>query len=137
MGKIVTVQQLEDIIESLPHDDKAVQGDDIVNTLRQKLGDGWSLTKTPPVKFTRDDINAVANSRFYRKSGLKLLMIATIVALGVYILMGVFPNVPIGIWYSAWGLGIVYFMFVYARKQRQARKELWKGIKGDGINGGE
>jgi hypothetical protein len=132
MGKNVTPQQLEEVIEGMVKDASPVSGDSVLANLHKYFGDNWTLTKTPPVKFTKDDINAVANGRFYRKTGIKMLLVFAIVVLGIYILMTVFTSIAPVMWFSIYGLVGIFFMYLYSRKQREVRKELWKGIKGEG-----
>jgi hypothetical protein len=136
MAKNVTPQQLEEVIEGMVKDASPVSGDAVLSNLHKHFGDNWTLTKTPPIKFTKDDINAVANGRFYRKTGIKLLMLFAIAVLGIYIMSSALNTVSPIIWASVYAIVAIYFMYVYAKKQREVRKELWKGIKGEGSQEG-
>lgn len=83
------------------------------------------------VKFDKHDINAVANGRFFRKSGQKLLMLMAIIILGLAMVVNYTP-VPTYLYYGAIAVVGIVFFYMYAKKQAIARKELWDQINGNG-----
>ncbi len=106
---------------------------EVLSEMNKQLGTDWMLRKEQPVKFTKDDINAVANSRFYRKSGVKILLLWAIVVLIVLQAVVWFPMISIQTYYAMCGAVTVGFLVLYSKKQREVRRELWKGIEGDGV----
>jgi len=102
--------------------------DDLFKEIEARLGGKWALKKEKPIKFSKDDINAVANSRFYRKTGIKLLMLVVIALLAFSILTNNFRILPINVYYGLCAGLAVGFVYLYSRKQSKARKELWKEI---------
>lgn len=135
--KTVTQQNIEALVETIIKDrdnGNGVARDVVVSEIDKRLGTDWVIKKVQPVKFTKDDINAVANSRFYRKTGVKYLMLLAIVVLGLATLTRTFQWLPQVAYYALNALVAVVFVYFYSTKQRVVRKELWHGIEGDGIN---
>ena len=115
-----------------------VPQDSLQSELNRKIGtNDWSVKKENPIKFTKADINAVASGRFYRKSGLKILMLWAVVVLFLLQVMTWMPNLTIGVYYGACIAVTVGFVAVYGKKQSIARRELWRGIEGDGVESEE
>jgi Ca2+/Na+ antiporter len=80
-------------------------------------------------KFEKDDINAVANSRFFRKSGQRYLMLLAIVIMGLAIVTNTLQLIPYPVYYGAIVVSAIVFVYFYAKRQREVRKELWKSIE--------
>jgi hypothetical protein len=140
--KTITAQQLEGVIENIIHDKEeqaklrketftGITENEVIDGIVKRLGVDWVLVKEPPLKLSKDDLNAVANSRFYRKTGGKLLMGLAIIVLGLAILTLTVPLIPPKIYYVVITLVAVGFVYMYSKKQREARKELWTGIEGE------
>ncbi len=81
------------------------------------------------------DIDAVANSRFFKKSGQRYLMLLAIVIMGLAILtigiplLSIPPLITPPIYYILVAIAAVIFVYVYGKRQRQAKKELREVIK--------
>lgn len=147
--KGVSSPQLEAVIENIMADKEkqakvlgqpfiGVTSVEVLSELNKRMGSDWILRKEQPMKFTKEDINAVANSRFYRKTGLKLLMLLAIVILGLSSMSTWAPNlIPPYAYYGLYAGAAMLVFWQYAKKQRQVRKELWKSIEGDGIESGQ
>jgi hypothetical protein len=139
--KVVTPRQLDGTIgeiltEALKKAEirqevfNGMYGDDFLSALRSKLGEGWLLKKDAPVQFTKEDINAVAASRFFRSVGMTILMGWVIVIGSLAFLTTILPIIPPLVYYIL-NLGVTIIIFyVYVNKQRKLRKELWQGIDG-------
>jgi len=141
--KTITPQQLEGILEVIISDKEkmakslkehfvGVAQDDVLAEIRKRLGNEWVLKKEQPIKFTKEDINAVANSRFYRKTGIKLLMLLAISILGLAMLTTTLRLLSPYLYYGLTAVVALVFFYVYGKKQRKSRNELWQGIEGDG-----
>lgn len=136
--KVVTAQELEsDINDILEGESEGITPDCLIERLSIRYGDAWLAKKQESFKFTNEDINAVANSRYYKKSGLKLLMGWGIIILALFQLMQWFPVIPYQYYYAAMCISIVVFMYMYAKGQRKNRKELWSLIGSGSSNGGD
>jgi len=142
--KYITPQQYERVCDSILEDAKkrakelkqefhGISSTELIDAVNHKIGEEWVMRKEESVKFTPDDINAVANSRFYKKTGLKILMLWVIIVLVISQLAAWFPTAPVAIYYAAYSIVTVISVYLYAKKQRDARRELWKGIEGDSI----
>lgn len=105
-----------------------VSQDDLMDEVAVKVGGKFVVKREQPVKFSKSDINAVANNRFYRKTGLKLLMGAVIILLGLSMLTNNFQVINPYVYYGLCGITAIVFVYVYSSKQAKARKELWHEI---------
>lgn len=139
--KNITVQQLESVFEIILHDREelaklkkesftGVSQSEVLSEMKNRLGDNWILKKEPPVKFSKDDIAAVANSRFYRKTGMKLLMAWAIIILAFAIFTLTFRLLPLQVYYGLSGVVTVIFLYLYSKKQSRVRKELKQAVYG-------
>jgi len=143
MTKVITEQQLNTVIEAIVKEQESrakslgqtfngVTESDIFTELGKRIGTGWVVRKESPIKFSKEDINYVANGRFYKKTGQKILMLAGILALALVNMMRWLPMLPDAVYYGLFLVSAVALIYAYGKKQRQARKELWDGIEGDG-----
>ena len=140
--KVISTEQLSSLMESIILDKeqqakvipgqkfRGISSGDLFQQIREKLGTDWAVRKVN-IKLTKEDLNSVANSRFYRKTGLKLLMIVAIVMLGLATLTATFHFIPPVVYYVLCGLAAIAFVFVFSKKQSEARRELWKGFLGE------
>ncbi len=140
--KMITVQQLEVAIDEIVHDRKelaelkkepfdGVGQRELLVELDKRLGSGWTLKMDEPIKLTKPDLRAVSDSRFNRKTGIKILLLWGIVVAGLFILT---YNLNWLHQYVMYGLGIATtfgFMLLYSRKQRKAREEFGRNIGRD------
>ena len=139
--KTVTVSQFEATISHVIHDREelaklkqtpfnGVSADEVYTDLEKRLGKDWTLKKDNPVKLNEDDISALANSSFYKKTGQKLMMAwALIIAILAVFTMTV-KVLPLSLYY---GLAIVVtgvFLVIFSRKQRVVRNELRQAVYG-------
>lgn len=87
------------------------------------------------VTFEREDINAVANSRYFRKTGQRYLTILAIVILGLAMVFNYSKgNFPFPAYIAACGVSAIIFLYKYAKGQRAVRKALWKMINEKGVD---
>ncbi len=139
--KSITAQHLEGVIEQIMHDREelakikqeqftGVTQDEVLTELKKRLGVNWILKKEVNVKFTKDDIAAVANSRFYRKSGMKMLMAWAIIILAFAMFTMTLQFIPLYAYYGLSILVTIGFIFFYSKKQKQARIELRQAVYG-------
>ena len=85
------------------------------------------------VRLDKDDINAVANSRFYRRVGARYLLGLAAVVVAITLLKNWWFGMPFPVAYGLYGIsGLVFFM-LYSRNQGKKRAELWKEIKQKGV----
>ncbi|MBU2118741.1 MAG: hypothetical protein KJ954_14230, partial [Alphaproteobacteria bacterium] len=104
--------------------------DAVFTALDGRLGEDWVLKKDPPVQFTKEDINAVAASRFFRGFGMTLLL-GWVVLIGILaMLTSTFPIIPVLVYYVLNMFITIGVFLVYIKKQSKIRKELWQGIDG-------
>lgn len=141
MKKRITTQQFSDIIDHIMDDSHDVakqhgtelvgitQGD-MIEGIHKRLGDDWVLTRDPPVRFTKEDISAVANSRFYRKTGVKLMMAWAIVILAFAMVSLTFRLIPLSVYYGLSIAATIGFIFSYSKKQAKIREELKQAVYG-------
>ena len=143
MKKFVSLQQFDSHVDNITADKmeqakllgqpfNGVSSDELFEEIKERVGGDWVLKKEEPFKFTKDDINAVANSRFYRKVGLKILMLWAIVILVLIQAVYWLPSVPIYVYYALCLLATVGFLAWYTKKQRESRQSFWKEIEGNG-----
>lgn len=143
--KTITVQTLCSTIESILKEQEKLsqmQGQkfigisefNLITELDNKLGREWALKSDSPIKFTKQDIAAVANSRFIRGTGSRILMQLAIAILGLALLYQ-FRVLPYLIYISLCGVVAFGFFWYFTKKQAEAKKSFWKGI--DGVDDGK
>ena len=110
-----------------------VSSEELLSELNMHLGEEWAIKKDSPMRLTKEDMNAVANSRFYRKSGIKILLIFALLFMIVLTLMSWFPSIHPYIYYGVLLAELLTFIWYYGKKQKRSRDELWGQIEGDGI----
>ncbi len=135
----ITAQNFADIIENIVADGEklaelqrqpfvGVNNNEVLAELSQRLGNSWIITKTPPVNFSKDDIDAVANHRFYKRSGQKLLMLWALIILALLQLVVWLPIINNYTYYGISFIVTLWFVAYYSRKQNKVRNELRKEI---------
>ena len=83
------------------------------------------------VRFDKSDIAAVANSRFFRKSGLKMLVIFAAIMLAIVSITNYISAVPVFVGYGALAVCSLVFVYLYGKKQTEIRVKLWERIESD------
>ena len=104
---------------------------ELTHEINKHMVGEWKIKSEQPVKFTKADINSVASGRFYRTTGVKMLMGLLIIILAVAVAMGYIPNMTAlhyNIYYTFCGAIGLGFIYIYSRKQARVRKELWRQI---------
>lgn len=143
MTKTITPQQLEGIAESIiiekerlaerkREDFNGISKKDFLSELTQRIGDDDSFVKYH-LKLNTQDINAVANRRFFDEIGQKLLMGTAVIILFLILLMRLLPGMPLAVYYfliAAVAVVLVGFIFIYRRKQVKFKKEFAKTVPG-------
>lgn len=148
--RVVTEEYLKSLVESIVRGRKkqselkhqefvGLTGEELVREINAQLGENWVVKEEDKVKFSKEDINAVANGRFYRRTGVKMVMALIIILLSLATAMKYIPNVTIvgyNIFYTLLGGIALAFIYIYSRKQSKVRKELWKQIGRDDVKEG-
>ncbi len=127
--KIASVDQFNSLVEDIIEDrgkQAKVSGQpflgvtkgEMLSEIDKRVENGLVFVKEHP-KFTKEDVDAVAKSRFYRKTGIRMLMLLIIAILAVMIL-ATFRVIAPYVYYGLCGLSAVVFLYIYARKQREA-----------------
>jgi len=116
---------VEDIIEDKEKQAKisrqpfiGVTKGEILSEIDKRIDNSLLFVKENP-KFTKEDVDAVAKSRFYRKNGIRMLMLLIITILAVMIL-ATFRIIPPYAYYGLCGLAAVIFLYVFTKGQREA-----------------
>lgn len=142
--KTITAEQFAGVIEGIVHDREELaklrkepfvgvnQGDVLVE-IKNRLGDKWILKKNPTFKLKKEDIPAMANARFYRKTGMKMLMMWAMVILAFAILTLTLRLIPLQVYYGCGILITAGFVCMYSRKQKRVREELKQELRDAGI----
>lgn len=139
--KEITPQQIENVIEHIIHDKEesnkvkkmpfvGVSQDELFNELGNRLGKGWVAKKELPVKFTKADISAVANNRFYRKTGIKMLMAWALIIMAFALATLTYHVIPLFLYYGISIVVTVIIILLYSRKQKVVREELKRAVYG-------
>lgn len=110
---------------------RGVPFDVLLKEINDRMGGNEWMVKNKPPSLTKEDFTAVSNTRFFKKTGVKLLMLLGMVFLGGAIIVQNFPIVHPYIYYTVVAIASVVFVYLYGKKQAMARRELWKGIEGD------
>lgn len=139
--KTITISQFESALSHILHDKEeqakvtrtmfiGVTAKDALAELERRMGNDWVLKKDSPVKLNKDDIAALANSRFYKKTGQKL-MLAWALVIAILSMMTMTVRVlPLSLYY---GIAIVItgiFLVIFTKKQRVVRKDLQQAVYG-------
>ena len=141
MMKTVTASQLEIAIGHILHDEEEISKlkrmpfigvtcDKVLAELERRLGNDWVLKRDNPVKLDKDDIAALANSRFYKKVGQKLMMAWALIVVVLAMLTFTVHVIPLPLYY---GLAIAVtgtFLVIFSRKQKIVREELRQQVYG-------
>lgn len=131
---ISIVKQKEKLAEQQHVSFTGLTNDELWKEINNCLGNQWTVEKDRQVKFTKADINAVASARFYRKSGIQLLMGMSIIVLALAVIFKNIPNMTMvgyNIFYTLIGAIVLCFLYIYSRKASKVRKELWRQIGRD------
>lgn len=139
--KTITPRQLDSLVSLIVSDEEktaklkheAFNGlthDALFVAIDERIGGEWVIKKDLPVQFTKEDINAVAASRFFRGFGMTLLL-GWVVLIGILaMLTSTYPIIPVLVYYGLNMVITIAVFLVYIRKQSKIRKELWQGIDG-------
>lgn len=140
--KYITVQHYNSIVESILKEKEkeaerrklpfvGLSADELRREVDNHLGGTWTIKREDAVKFSKADINAVAGARFYRKTGLQLLMVMVIIILALSAGVRYIPNMIVlyyNLFYTLCGIIALVFIYIYSHKQAKVRKELWRQI---------
>lgn len=80
------------------------------------------------IKFDKNDIAAVANARFFRRSGIKLLLIWAFATLVITMLHNYSGIIPVYITYILLAGSAIIFVYIYSKKQTEVRVKLWENM---------
>ncbi len=139
--RVVTEQYLNSLVDSIVKEKEkqaeilhqtfsGLSNDELWQEIKNHLGNQWTVKREHPMKFTRADINAVASARFFRKTGMQMLMILAIIVLALSVVVKYITMTALlyNIFYVLFGLISLGFIYIYSRKQSKARKELWRQL---------
>lgn len=146
--KTITESELENTIAHIIYDSKeraklrkepfvGLIWNEVLVELQRKLGDDWALIEDRPVQLTKDDFSAVANSRFFRKTGGRLLIWLAAMILGLAVLTLTIPLIPPNVYYVVISIITISFFWYYSKKQREARRNLGAEFRKIGIDIGQ
>lgn len=139
--KAITASQLETTIGHILHDKESqakvtqsmfigVTAKEVSAEIEKRLGTDWILKKDSPVKLNKDDIAALANSRFFKKTGQKLMMGWALVVVILAMFTMTIKVIPLPVYYGSAILITGAFLVVFSQKQRAVRKELQQAVYG-------
>lgn len=134
--KTITKRQYSDIVDDIIQDGKkrsaktgkpfgGVVGDDLYRVVKQAVGDDFTVKEDESFKLSKADINAVANSRYYRSKGGFTLIVATFI---LVILLSIYQRatlMPPLIFFSLLAFVALGFIWIYSRGQSKIRKDVW------------
>ncbi len=140
--KVITEQQLTSLIDDIIHEReksakansipfRAVPFTDLSAEIKRRVGDDWAVRRANLV-LTPDDMRAIATNRFYKKTGFRMLMLFVIVMLGIAMATITFRLIPQLAYLGILLGGSIIFVFLFAKKQRQSRKEFQQTLDSDG-----
>jgi hypothetical protein len=81
------------------------------------------------IKFDKNDISAVANSRFFRKAGLRILLGWALVLFIVTALYNFLNIMPSALAYILISVSSIVAVYLYGKKQTEVRVKLWENIE--------
>ena len=81
--------------------------------------------KNSTEKFSKSDINAVANSRFYKLMGLKLLLGLAVAILVVAAIVNYVEGFPMWVAWVLYAIEALTFVYIYSKGQAKIRRQLW------------
>lgn len=110
-----------------------ISKDDLMLEIERKLGVDWVVKKEEPFRVNKQDMSAIANNRFFRKTGMRMLMLLAIVILGLATLTSTLRVISPFIYYGLEGIVAVGFLYFYAKKQRDFRIALCKQMEEAGL----
>lgn len=140
--KLITAQHYHSVVESILKEKErqaeslgqsfiGLSADELQREVDNHLGGAWSIKKEESVKFNKADINAVASARFFRKTGVTLLMGLVIILVAFALVVksiSIMTPLYYNIYYTVCGILTVVFLYIYSRKQSKVRKALWRQI---------
>jgi uncharacterized membrane protein YuzA (DUF378 family) len=107
---------------------KGISSKELNDEIEKRLGKEWAIDDSTR-HLLKSDVNAIANARFFRQTGQRMLMIMAIVVLGLAVVARFIPMTALyaNIYYTIVGLVALGFIWIYSKKQAKVRKELrWK-----------
>lgn len=106
---------------------------ELLQSVTKKFGDDWELSKPPVLHISEADSNSIASGRFFRKTGLKILMIWTILILGIAQSINWLPLIPYQVYYVLFFILTTGLVLIYSRKQNVERKALLDEFRKAGL----
>jgi len=85
------------------------------------------------IKLGKSDINAIANSRYFKKTGMKLVVGMIAIMVVMYALVTWVSVIPPYIFYIVMGVSVFGLIILYDRGQRKLFKKYWKRLQDEGI----
>jgi hypothetical protein len=85
------------------------------------------------VKLSKRDINAIANSRYFSKVGMKLVIGMIAIMVVMYMLVTWVSAIPSYVFYIVMGLAVLALIMIYDRGQRALFKKYWKRLEDAGF----
>jgi hypothetical protein len=81
------------------------------------------------ITFDKHDIAAVANARYFKRGGIKLLLIWAAVTLVIVMITNYTGIIPVSIAYILLFIEAIVFVYLYSKKQTEMRVKLWENIE--------
>ena len=130
--KIIALSQVKEEVEQIYADmlkrNDHVTLQDITTGLSIRHGLATFVKKENPVKLNKEDINILANHRYFKKTGSRLLLVAAFIVLALATLSNTYSILPIPLAYGGIivaGVGTAYF---YMKGQKVVRDQFRKEL---------
>ena len=134
--KVITEQSYQSIVDTIIREEErlaekasipfsGISHIKLEGKVRERIGDDWTIRRDPKVKFSKSDINAVANSRFYKLMGLKLLLGLAVAILVVAAIVNYVEGFPMWVAWVLYAIEALTFVYIYSKGQAKIRRQLW------------
>ena len=141
--KVISPLGIENILEDIVSDRvkqasklklpfSGVPSNEVLSEINERIGGEWRLAKPPSL--TPEDMKAVADSRFNKKTGTKLTLFLVVILLILAMLTVTVHVIPLYLYYVLCSIFAVGFVLLYSKKQRESRSEFRKGIGQDSLD---
>jgi len=139
--KQVTPQQVSYLLEDILADEKdkakkldrvlhPIASNEVSQELTRRIGEEWALTPAKSLQLTKKDIYAIAKSRFLQREGINILLVMFVILLGIATLAETIKILPVFYAYILSLVIIVVSLYIFAKKQGKACKELMNETQG-------
>jgi hypothetical protein len=100
---------------------------EFIKKFAEKLEDDIYIQRDPTVQFTDNDVNAAASARFFKGTGMNLVL-GWLFLVTLTVIAPIYIPVPQFLLWVLNGIYAVVFMWIYTRELRKLRKKIWAGL---------